>query len=136
MRDALIVDDCAAEAITLARMLARDGWRSKTCPDGDTALAVLEREPFDLVIADVVMQGTVGTALLEAIRSAPERYLMPVVFVSAMPERRVRRIIEGDYAFVHKPFTADEVHAAVSLALLRRLLAVPKAGHAHHRVRA
>ncbi|MEO5702075.1 MAG: response regulator, partial [Casimicrobiaceae bacterium] len=119
MRDALIIDDTAQEAIALGRMLAAGGWRSTTCGNGDIALAMLDYQPFDLVVADVVMEGMVGTALLDAIRSTPTRYFMPVVFVSAMPESRVRRIIDGDYMFLRKPFSRPELMAAVNQASLR-----------------
>lgn len=74
------------------------------------------------MLSDVVMEGAVGTALLEAIRAIPGRYLTRVIFMSSMPERRVRSLIEGDYAFLHKPFTRDELAAAVQLTAYRGLV--------------
>lgn len=136
MRSVLIVDDSEAEAIALGRRLASEGWWAMTRSDGSAALAALSTRPFDLVIADVVMEGTVGTALLEAIRATPDRYLMPVVFMSAMPERRVRSLIDGDYAFVRKPFTAGELTTAINLASLRGLIGPAPARHRQERIRA
>ena len=113
MTTVLLVDDEPALLAGMQEMLQRLDCTVITASDGDAAAQLADRRPFDLVLTDVVMEGLVGTVLLEHIRSSPENSGTPVAFMSNMAETRVRGMIDGDYLFIHKPFTMRE---------LRRLL--------------
>jgi len=117
----LLVDDEPALLAGMREMLQRLDCTVVTAADGDAAARLADRRPFDLVLTDVVMEGLVGTALLDHIRSSPDNCSTPLVFMSNMPEARVRSMVDGDYLFIHKPFTLRE---------LRRLLDDIEAGHA------
>ena len=56
----LIVDDEPALRDVLADALAGAGYASGAAPDGETALARLAAERFDLVVLDVVLPRTGG----------------------------------------------------------------------------
>ncbi len=109
MRTVLLVDDEIEVLESVASMLAPLGWDLVRCRNGDDAAALAREQRFDVVLSDVVMEGLVGTALLEAIHGGAANRSTPVVFMSNMIERRVRQIVEGDYAFIHKPFTVREL---------------------------
>ena len=49
----LIVDDDAAVLASLTLLLKQAGFDARSCDEPGTALALLEREPFDLVLQDM-----------------------------------------------------------------------------------
>lgn len=116
MKTVLLVDDEVGLLSVLSGLLTARGYVVVASTNGTDAMAKIRDQPFDAVVCDVVMEGKVGTALLEEIRATPGCEAMPVVFMSCMPEGRVRRIIEGDYNFLHKPFTADQIVSAIETA--------------------
>lgn len=116
MKTVLLVDDELEFMTVVSDLLTARGLRAETSRNGTDALARIKAHPFDALLADVVMEGTVGTALLQGIHATPGREDMPVIFMSGMPERRVRRIIEGDYVFLHKPFSTDALISAITAA--------------------
>ncbi len=114
MKTVLLVDDEIEFMTVVSDLLSARGFRVETCRNGTDALDRIKARPFDAFVADVVMEGTVGTALLQGIHSSPGCENMPVIFMSGMPERRVRLIIEGNYVFLHKPFSTDALVSAVN----------------------
>lgn len=103
----LLIEDESAVLRAIWGMFASRGLAVIACRNGDDAVELLARRPVDVVVSDVVMEGLVGTALLNAIRALPGHAHTPVIFMSSMPEARVRDLVEGDYEFVRKPFDFD-----------------------------
>lgn len=60
---ALIVDDEAELAETLAELLQGKGWTTSVATRGEDAIALLREQDFDLLLADVRMPGIDGPAL-------------------------------------------------------------------------
>ena len=114
MQSVLLVDDELPMLEAMSSVFTANGWEVVISRNGTDAAAVAEKSSFDLVLTDVVMEGLVGTALLEAIRTSHGSAQAPIVFMSSMPESRVRRLIEGVYGFVQKPFTFDQLMNAVA----------------------
>lgn len=113
MKTVLLVDDEPAMLESISNMLTAHGWDVVTSRNGTDAAARVGERSFDLVLTDVVMEGLVGDALLYQIRASPAGADTPTVFMSNMPEARVRSIIDGDYGFVRKPFGFDQLMRVV-----------------------
>lgn len=113
MKTVLLVDDEPSMLEAISNMFTSQGWNVVTSRNGTDAAALVGERCFDLVVTDVVMEGLVGTALLYQIRASPAGADTPTVFMSNMPEARVRSIIDGDYGFVRKPFTFDQLMRVV-----------------------
>ncbi|MEO5699746.1 MAG: response regulator [Casimicrobiaceae bacterium] len=131
MSTMLLVDDDSAMLESIANLLMPLGWDLVRCSNGDDAARVARARPLDLVLSDVVMEGLVGTALLDAIHASPVNAATPVVFMSSMPEERVRALIEGDFGFIQKPVEVRRLRSIIEAALpLERgaLAARPGAG--------
>ena len=79
-----------------------------SAPDGNTALHLIETQPFDLLLLDIMLPGTDGFALC---RAAREQGDAPVLFVTAREDE------PDDY--VVKPFSLAVLYAKAQ-ALLRR----------------
>jgi two-component system response regulator AtoC len=121
----LVVDDDAAVGTVLAALLKQDGFEATFVPDAATALATLEKRPFDLVMSDVRMPGMDGFALLATLRRLmPE---VPVVLLTAhgTVAMAVEAMRAGAADFVMKPFARDEV-----LFTARKALGVTQAPRA------
>ncbi len=64
MPDILIVDDEELMRKMIAKSLLRLGYRINEAGDGFEALALLEKQPFDLIIMDLIMPGKGGIETL------------------------------------------------------------------------
>jgi PAS domain S-box-containing protein len=121
----LLVDDNADMREYVRRLLSQH-WEVVAVADGLKALEVVcERVP-DLVLADVMMPGLDGFALLRALRADPRTATLPVILLSARAgeESRVEGLEAGADDYLVKPFSAKELLARVgahlAMARLRR----------------
>jgi signal transduction histidine kinase len=114
----LVADDNADMRAYLGRLLA-GRFAVEVVADGGAALAAMRRHPPDLVLADVMMPGLDGFALLARVRSDPALRELPVVLLSARAgeESRVEGLQAGADDYLVKPFGARELLARVSAHL-------------------
>ena len=82
VRRILVVDDDDDLREVLTTALAREGHCVDGACDGNEALALLERQPYDLVLSDLRMPGTDGPSLYEMLRT---RHHFPVRFATKLP---------------------------------------------------
>jgi CheY-like chemotaxis protein len=82
-RRILIVDDNPGVVALVTTVLAQDGNAIRTAGTGEEALALLAREPADVVVLDVDMPGLSGWETLRAIRSDPKLAAARVIMHSA-----------------------------------------------------
>lgn len=116
----LIVDDEADMRETCIRIFQRDGYRCLAVSDGQQALAVLERERPDLILADLRMPSLDGLALLRHV----QRLTSPppvVIFTAYTSESSFKEALEGGAAaYLPKPFTPQKLREVVEPLLPRR----------------
>lgn len=114
----LVVDDDGLFRAAVGDALSGAGYRFSFAEDVPSALAVLRSEPVDVVVADHVMPGLSGLALLTSMRDympEPRRILMSgradvALALSAINQASVFRFIE-------KPFDPVAVRLAVCCAV-------------------
>jgi len=82
IRRILVVDDDDDLREVLTTALARERHCVDGACDGAEALALLERQPYDLVLSDLRMPGTDGPSLYETLRT---RHHFPVRFATKLP---------------------------------------------------
>src|SRR6187551_539731 len=117
----LIVDDDRSVTASLALLLKQAGLASIAASSPDETLAVLRREPCQLVIQDMNFSrrtsGEEGLALLKEIRKAMP--MIPVILITAWGS--IGLAVEGMKAgasdFVTKPWTNQQMVQAVQTAL-------------------
>lgn len=119
----LIVDDDAEIRGLLRDYLERNGLRARAVPDGRTMRAVLEREPFDLIVLDLMMPGEDGLSLCRDLRARSE---VPVIMLTARVDEadRIVGLEMGADDYVPKPFSPRELLARIN-AVLRRVRSLP-----------
>jgi DNA-binding response OmpR family regulator len=117
----LIVEDDPTLLSTLSYNLLRGGYRVLTAGDGETGLAVAQREAarLDLVLLDLMLPGMNGFQVLRQIRSFSD---VPVLILSAKGEEqdKVDGLELGADDYVVKPFALRELLARVRAAVRRR----------------
>lgn len=106
----LVVDD-EAPLRELIVVTLGDAFRSEEAADGEAALALLARDPHDLVFLDVMLPGLSGIDVLRRMRADPALRDVPVVVVSAWqgPEDIAVALESGANGFLEKPFQVDEL---------------------------
>ena len=81
-RRILIVDDDEALRDVLTTALSGEGREIDGASDGTVALAMLEQQPYDLVLSDLRMPCVDGPTLYETLRT---RHRFPVRFATTLP---------------------------------------------------
>jgi CheY-like chemotaxis protein len=85
--------------------------------DGASALSLLEKEPVDLVLLDILMPGMDG---LQVLRGIKDRHpSLPVIMVtgSEVMEHAIVALREGADDFIRKPPDIDELELSVTRVL-------------------
>jgi two-component system response regulator MprA len=107
----LVADDDRAVRESLERALQLAGYEVELAPDGDAALAAIERRTPDAVVLDVMMPGIDGIEVCEKI----DHTKVKVIMLSARDdaETKERATAAGADAYLTKPFSAIELLDAV-----------------------
>ena len=113
----LAVDDERPIAELLRASLTRAGYQCVCAYDGVTAADLIEKEPFDLILLDIMLPGINGFELMDYIRTTD----IPVIFLTAKNavSDRVRGLKMGAEDYMVKPFDVLELLARV-VGVLRR----------------
>jgi DNA-binding response OmpR family regulator len=121
----LIVDDEPIVREVVAGYLEREGYRTLQAADGERARQLLESEPPDLVVLDVMLPGTDGLSLCRWIRGRSE---LPVILLTARGEEadRIVGLELGADDYVTKPFSPRELAARVRTVLRRAAPPLPR----------
>lgn len=116
----LIVDDEPNVRAMMGDALERHGYRVHLASSGLEASDLLQKDHFDLVLTDIVMQDGNGLALLEQVRA--QHPYMPVVMVTAIHDIAVAidAMRRGAYDYLLKPFEREHLLASVERALEHR----------------
>jgi two-component system, NtrC family, response regulator HydG len=115
----LVVDPAEDARDRLSAPLKRD-YRLLRAASGESALAVMQAEEVDLVIADVDLPGLTGFDFLRVVRA--NYPLTETIMVSAAPDldRAVQSIKLGAYHFLSKSADPDTVRTTVLQASERQ----------------
>ncbi len=118
----LIVDDEEQMRDLLTKVLDRNGYQVSAAGDGEQALALLEKEPVDLVVTDVRMPGVSGLEALKAIKELNPEIVVIIMTAFGSIDQAVQAVKEGAYDYINKPFKIDEMLLTIEKALEERRL--------------
>lgn len=115
----LIVDDEEAIVKLVSFNLEKEGFETLAAYDGCEALAMIRREPLDLVVLDVMLPEMDGLSLCRRLRQ--EGIYLPILMLTAKDGEvdKVLGLEIGADDYLTKPFSPRELVARVK-ALLRR----------------
>ncbi len=120
----LAVDDNDENREVIVRRLERQGHTTASAANGEDALTMLRRKPFDLVLLDVLMPELDGYEVLRAMKSDADLRHIPVIMISALDELgSVVRCIEGGAEdYLPKPFDPTLLRARIGASLEKKRL--------------
>jgi DNA-binding NtrC family response regulator len=117
MATILIVDDEKNIRTHLSSFVAKLGHRAIVAEDGTHALAVLAKEPIDVVFSDVRMAGVDGMTLLRETRRRWPDALVILMTAYATVAGAVEAMRDGAHDYLVKPFSLDEAEVVLARAL-------------------
>ena len=115
----LIVEDEAGLATTLKDRLQKEGHSVSVAQDGNSGMGRALREPFDLMILDLMLPGQNGLSICQKLRQLGSN--TPILMLTARRQTmdKVIGLRTGADDYLTKPFKMVELLARVD-ALLRR----------------
>jgi two-component system, OmpR family, KDP operon response regulator KdpE len=114
----LVVDDEPQLRRAMKATLTDLGYSVMEAKTGEEALAILRREPADLILLDLNMPGIGGLETCRAIRESSD---LPIIVLSVRNTERdkVEALDAGADDFVTKPFGIQELLARIRAAMRR-----------------
>ncbi|MFL5341667.1 MAG: adenylate/guanylate cyclase domain-containing protein [Gemmataceae bacterium] len=122
--DLLIVDDNKFNRDYLADLLTQQGHHVVGAADGEEALRLLEAQPFDVILLDVLMPGITGFGILERLKASELWRHIPVIMVSALEEEMgvINCIARGAEDYLRRPVEPLLLRARVGACLEKKRL--------------
>jgi len=115
----LLVEDDHMARLTLARRLQHAGYRVTQASDGETAIALLEEETFEVVLTDMVLGDVSGIDVLQAAKRQPDNPAVILLTGHGSLDTSLNAFRGGAYDYLLKPCPPDELLACVDRACQR-----------------
>jgi len=117
MKRILIVDDEINIGILLSKFLTRNGFDVSTALNGSTALEILAKEHYNLVLCDFRLEDTDGREMLKKIKAAYPSTGVIIITGYSDIKLAVELIKMGAYDYITKPLYPDEILNTINKAL-------------------
>ena len=123
----LVVDDEPSICKVICLYLEQVGFDTTVVDDGQTALEILQSDPFDLVILDVMLPSVDGYEITRQVRTLSA---IPIILLTARTDEidRVLGLELGADDYVVKPFSPRELVSRVKTVLRRAQQSAMPAG--------
>jgi len=118
----VVVEDDADVLNLCQRILTLEGYQVTVASNGYEAIEAAKGEPFDLLLTDMMMPGLNGMETYQAIKEFDPDIIGVIITGYASFETAIEAVKLGFDGFVTKPFTPEELNAAVAKALERKRL--------------
>lgn len=118
----LVVDDDAFFRVLCSDILKGAGFAVKTASSGLEAISIVENEPIDVVITDLVMPDAGGLEVLQ--RTKQHNTLTDVIVITGHGsiESAVKALKSGAFDYITKPLNEDELIHTVSRSMEKKKL--------------
>jgi len=132
---ALIAEDSKIPRLLLERVLKSEGVNCILAVNGKEAFDLFKKNEadIDIVITDFMMPVMNGDELCRKIRTETENRLVPIIFLSAMSEKKsILHIFKaGASDYIIKPFVKEELISRIKVHLESRILNRKLIGQVH-----
>lgn len=130
----LIIEDDAALAALLEEYLSGSNYDVQVIHDGNTAIELLTRQHFDVVLSDIMLPGVDGMAILRKAGGDFARTIVILMTGYSGIDDALSAVKQGAYDFVSKPFQLPEIrirldNAAGYQKLLRQIQDESRSDH-------
>ena len=116
----LVVDDAGPVVVLCVNVLQALGYAVKGANRGETAVELLRKEPFDLMVLDYKMPGLTGFEVFAQARTLHPDLAVVLVTGHGTPDIVDEANRLGFASILLKPFTSDELRGTVERVLAKR----------------
>ena len=115
----LIIDDMIQTLKYLSLYLSKDGFEVRTAKSYDEGFSILEKEPINLILLDVMMPGVDGFEACKRLKKNEKYADIPIIFVTSCDSGdAIRQCFDaGGVDYVYKFATQRELLARVKTQL-------------------
>jgi two-component system response regulator HydG len=117
MNTILIIDDEINIGLLLSKFLTRNGFEVKTSTNGISALELMTKEEFDLVLCDFRLEDTDGREMLKKIKTSYPNTGVIIITGYSDIKLAVELIKMGAFDYISKPLYPDEILNTINKAL-------------------
>jgi DNA-binding response OmpR family regulator len=105
----LLVDDETEFVTTLAERLELRGMTVRTAADGESALPLVEDDPPDIIVLDLMMPGIGGLETLRRIKGSHSD--IPVILLTGRGSTKegIEGMRQGAFDYMMKPINLDQL---------------------------
>ena len=118
----LIIEDDTALAALLEEYLNESNYDVQVINDGDSAIELLSRKHFDLVLSDIMLPGVNGMTILKKVAGDFSRTIVILMTGYSGIDDALSAVKQGAYDFVSKPFQLPEMKIRLNNAANYQLL--------------
>ncbi len=122
MTKILVIDDEPGLREGCRRILESEGYAVDLAEDGNQGLELLRKNPYDLMLVDLMMPVMGGLALMNEIKKLNIDIIMIVITGFATIETAVEAMKHGAYDYIPKPFSPEQLLTVVNRGLERQKL--------------
>lgn len=117
MTQVLVVDDDQQIAMLLESQIASMGYSVETITDSREAKDLVQREPFSMIITDLIMPHVSGLEIAkEALEAYPDTIVIVVTGHGSL-ETGISALRLGVYDYILKPFKLEDVEHTIKRAM-------------------
>ena len=113
----LVVDDELSMRELLEFLLSREGYRVSLAENGRRAIAMLDKQTYDLLLCDIKLGDMTGLNVLKAAKTKDPDTTVIMISAFATTETAVEAMNMGAYDYVPKPFDNEELKQTIAKAL-------------------
>ncbi len=113
----LVVDDELSMRKFLEVLLSREGYKVSCAENGKTAISMINKKHFDLLLCDIRLGDISGLDVLRAAKKQSQHTVVIMISAYASAETAVEAMNDGAYDYVPKPFNNEELKQTIKNSL-------------------
>jgi DNA-binding NtrC family response regulator len=118
----LIIDDEEIALNALGRIMRKEGYHVVTQSRGDKARELLNRQSFDIVLTDLLLDTTNGLEIMADAKSCDPETEVIIITGHGSVDGAIEATKKGAFHYLQKPIRPDEVRHIVRQAVQKRAL--------------
>lgn len=109
----MIAEDEEIMRITVADHLRIEGWQVDEVSGGTQALALLQKQSYDIIVSDIRMPGMDGEKLLAAVKQQSPATEVIMMTAHGSTDHAVACLKQGAADYILKPFDLDDLSCRI-----------------------
>lgn len=112
----LLIDDSPTLRTVLGALLTDSGYQVIEAENGHTAMSIIHRKPFDLVLCDINMPVMDGISFIQSFKQEPQMRHIPVLVLSTenSNEMKLKAKFAGASGWIVKPYKEKTILEAIN----------------------